>query len=660
MAQPAQLTKVALIYKEDSLLDRAKVAAFESLMTHSGIDYRLFRGFVQLMDAEYIPDCVLVLYAQEPKLGPYPTYGIIDTNMSFLFSRKRFIRNILTYDGCLSLSPFARNMIADLYFSTRKQGGEVGVFGLFPPTTAQTKVPNFPQAKLAYMLGAGEDAPMLYPLFKSLDIKDQSALCSMDDHTSGAYRWLTHHSLSYKAEDILTAYNEAGIGLDLNSCNDVNKNISTRLAYILASGAVAITNRSEYLYSIFGDSILYLSNQDNAAYCIEKVEHYVNWVREHPDEARSKAEQARETYNRHFGAQTLLDNLRCFHAKTLQKQGYLCPDSSEDAQLPTVSYFMRTGGDPKYIRRTLDCLAAQSYPNLQVVFVLYKPLLSLQDLVTHYEGRLRFKVVEDFGGLRSTGIVSGMKSIETEYFGMIDDDDLLHPNHVTSLVRTLRYHQNLDWRGNVRLAYSGAYYASDTMKFAEDAEWHDEYLEPFARRRMVEHFRFYEVEKMASHQWYMMSNSWLAHRSLIDAELLNDPKTHTHEDIYFELQFALRTEFAFSVEMTVVHCFHGNNSTIVDVDHNEVDVFRHMLRLHYRTFPRARMYRTYLHGLQEGITPISVPQGKAPLYLQHRFEIPRQTLKRGIGLVRIFMRYAQSHGLKQALRRTLWWVYRHI
>lgn len=608
------LRTIALIYKDDELLDKRRLAAYHEFIKCNDLTSQEFPSFDELMDSNFVPDCVLTMNAQEPKLAPYPTYAVVDMPMTLLFSRKRFVRNILTCDAYLATSPFAKEVLGDLCFSTRKIGASIAECG-FMPSGKHAAAVDFSKATLGYILSVDEPMQFLQP---ALEHYQKKSLLKIGRYENAYYpKWSSAAGTPIAPNEAAAAafYAQAGIGLDPHGCNDLHRDLSMRLCEIITSGAIAITNRNKYLESLFGDNLLYLEVEDNAAQCLQKIDAHVAWVRANPDAAKQKADAARNIFTERYNHTSMFNNLKALHEQTLVKQGYVVPENEDPATLPTVSYIMRTGGDPKFIYETLDSLKAQTYPHIEVILVLYKPLVPVQKIIESYSPRLTFKVVEDFGGLRSTGIVTGMKNVTTDYFGMMDDDDKLHPNHVRTLINTLKYHNKRDWRGEIRLAYCGSYYDSDEPAFSEREEWHDDYMDPLPAKRMFENFQFYEVERMARHGWFMMSNAWLAHKSLIDDEVLSDSFTHTHEDIHFELQFATHTHFAFSVEMTAVHRMHGTNSTIVDVAHNELDVFRHMLRLSYRPFPRAHTYRTYAHLVHDGITAAIVPLGTIPNYL---------------------------------------------
>src|SRR5262249_3125915 len=269
---------------------------------------------------------------------------------------------------------------------------------------------------------------------------------------------------------------------------------------------------------------------------------------------------------------------------------------------------------------------------------------------------LRLKAGVGFGSLRGRALAGGLREIDTDSFGMIDDDDILHRNHVPSLMRTFRYNNQRDFRGDIKVAYSARYYCSDYNTFIEEPQWADEYMDPKPRHRVLEHFRFYDSAAMANHRWYMMSNSWLASKTALDEELFKDPNSNTGEDLFFELQFAMKGYFAFSCEMTAVHWFHNTNSTVIDRHRHEADYFRHALHFLGRAFPAATPYKARFYSGDSHIGQIELP---STFVTHNRYVGPQQpppgpafgsTFRNN---VKAFMSVWREQGFRTALRLTL-------
>lgn len=553
------------------------------------IDVRLFAYSEEVEKFE--PDCVLSLSPQFSKLTRFPTYGVLDGTIQSFLEVPRFHRNVLTYDAYATRSHALRNVVIDMAFGVRKLDVAVAYFGCSLPMTpyARPRVTER-RAVLRVTDTSFSSFASLIDLLVENKLVDLYGYAETDGEDSLDVR---QSAKECDGHSYLSVYRRYGLGLCLDHGDEDDASLPDALLEIISSGAVAIVVRTPLIESAFGDTVLYVDPQLSVNEALGQIQQHIDWVQHHSEEAVRKSVQAHELFCEKFSLERLLPNLFELHEKMLATRGYLPSSSpSMEGDLPSVSYIVRTGNRNRgMLERMLDSLVSQRYPSLTVIFVLYSPSPYLRDVLARYEDRLRFRVVEDFGRSRSTGIITGMRAIETDLFGMIDDDDELHPNHVRSMVKALQYHDNRDWRGHIQFVYSGSIEVSDSEPRAERSEWHDHLYVNRSEKRAIEHFRFYNTRKMADHQWFLMSNAWLACRSLIDDEVLNDPQIDTCEDLYFFLQFAHRTHFAFSAEVTAVHHFHGTgNSTLVDAHRHLWDTYRTALRNIGRELPAGHFF----------------------------------------------------------------------
>ena len=618
-AAPATLRRVALLNRHADWRDQQeRVARLRTAFARMGIEFELFAKSEEI-DA-FAPDCVLVTSLQDPKLTKFPTYGFIDQPVHSFLHVPRFVRNLLTYDGHLTISPVLKQIVGDLTFSARKLDTGTAFFAITFPLTV-LDLPELGDPKICYVasdLSRNQFDVLLERLAREGVLRLHGAEGRWTGRHAGAYAG----TLATDGESVAGAYRAAGVGLCLNACDDLNKFISPRLLEIVAGGAVCIANRSDHLAETFGDTLLYIDTTASIDAAREQILAHLAWVKANPEDAQRKIIRAHRIFAENFALERLVPNLVELHQRTLVAKGYVPAPGERAETMPSVSFITRTGGrSRRFLERALDSLVAQNYPNLQVIFVLHKHFDWMDELVAKYTPALKFKIVEALGSLRSTAIVRGMEAVDTDLFGMLDDDDELLPNHVRTLVKTLRYHDGRDWRGRILLAYASSFIVSDGKVYPERPQWRDELFQDRGELRVLEHYRFWNAEEMAQHFWYVMSNGWLAHRDVIDDEALADPETDTCEDLYFELQFAQRTHFAFSGETTAIHHYHSEgNSTFVDAHRHQYDTLRHGLRTHMRTFPRMTQYRSHLTSRPEHheppyhISPFKPPWPPAPGY----------------------------------------------
>ncbi len=574
------ITRVAL------LADKHEISSYEidkinKRFERNNITSKLFHESNDI--DQFNPDLVIALSPQHPKLTRFPTYGLMNCPANEYLELPRFVRNLLTYDGYLTTSLKTKQMLDDIMFGARKLNSGVAHFDFTPEIKEYTPL-SLEKPQLVYF----------NPAINNLQFKESIRLLQQELSYFKLYstRWKFTSSINLikTEEELLNQYHKYGIGLCLESHNSENKIIPARLLEIIASGAIAITPYTEFLYSIFGDNVLFFSPLLSPQELVKMIQKQLTWITQNPGQAKEKAEKAYKIFQEELSFNKLINNLYQLHTTTQIKKGFISNPTEKNEELPSISYIVRTGGDNRnYLERALNSIVNQNYPKIQVIFVIHKPFDYLQEIVSKYQS-LNIKVVQSYCSSRSKAICDGMAAVETDLFGLHDDDDELHPNHVRTLINTLNYHNKRDWRSSIGLAYSGSINISNKDIFETEQEFIDAKLRPQGKKRTIEHFRFYQPLRMANHAWYMMSNSWLARRDLIDSELLTNPEIDTCEDLYFELQFAQRTHFAFSVEITVFHHFHSSNSTIIDKTKHIPDTQRIALRNFSRSFPGEFQY----------------------------------------------------------------------
>lgn len=115
---------------------------------------------------------------------------------------------------------------------------------------------------------------------------------------------------------------------------------------------------------------------------------------------------------------------------------------------PLVSVIVRTIGRRSLVRKALDSVALQTYPNIEVVLVDAKGEEDLQ--LGQWCGRFPLRICGTSQPLpRSKAANVGLDNARGEYLIFLDDDDWCEPDHVAGLVKAMR--ENPD----VQAVYSG-------------------------------------------------------------------------------------------------------------------------------------------------------------------------------------------------------------
>lgn len=555
----------------------------------------------------HAPDCVISLSPEVPKLTHFPTYGLMQKPIDTYLELPRYVRNILTYDGFLTTCDKTKESLQDLMFGARKLDTEIAHFD-FHATAANNKPSHYQH--VFYF----ESDLTLSPFSKAL----KALQANLPGFKMGSDRWGLHREvipLSNQAA-VQTAYQQAGIGLCLSLTETENQRIDPQLLAIIASGAAAITPFSETLHSLFGDTLWYISPNLTTDELVQAIQKQVARIQATPQLAQEKAARALAIYQDKLSFDVVFPNLSALHIKTLRTKGFI-PETDD---VPQVTYLLHTDGTPTKLERVLTSLTKQQYAGVKIILIPTGEL-NLAEIHAKFPS-LNIKSMACNSSSKAHSLA--MQAVDTEWFGILQDTDELHPNHIRSLIKTLQYHHQLDWRGSVKLAYSGSILIHPEGATETEAEFLDTALSAKRQKRLINQFCFYRGYKMANHAW-RMGNTWLAHRSLLDHEILIDAAIA--DDLYLGLQLAQRTSFAFSVEATLYHhepakkLFATRNKPVIDAR-----------RIALRNFSRNFQGD---FGYDSVFNPMGfVPQPKQPQYaddfgvpsLKHRIQVANQTI----------------------------------
>ncbi|MGG4049601.1 glycosyltransferase [Paenibacillus favisporus] len=102
---------------------------------------------------------------------------------------------------------------------------------------------------------------------------------------------------------------------------------------------------------------------------------------------------------------------------------------------PLVSIVIRTKNRPGLLKRCLESLTSQFYSNLEVVIV-NDGGIEIDDVLQTINYPIQY-LHHEFSRGRAAALKIGLDHAKGDYVNFLDDDDLLYPNHVASLVQAL-------------------------------------------------------------------------------------------------------------------------------------------------------------------------------------------------------------------------------
>lgn len=485
---------------------------------------------------EFEPDAVIVTHEYTPKLTKFPTLGVIWSPVEFFGNDPVRVRNILSYDGYLVATESLRDYLKSI-LSEHGKLAPISDFNFFPTALRNSHVESSAQEISVFYAGVHWDGKRHDSLFHELDGKIPMAIYGDPrkwEFAGSNYRG----TIPFDGRSITTEISRCGVALSLHApAHRVEAIPSMRLFEAASAGVVIISDRIEFAKSEFGENLLYVDANADAATVAKQIVEHVDWVRTHPEEAAELARQTRDIFLERFTLEDQLGRIPAFLESVRRSMSH-----TDEPARGLVEIIVRVGSRPvSMVRRAILSIVAQSYPRIGLIIVSFRNLPGLDELISEFEARFeRVRIVEvPDSGFRSTALWAGLQAAKGDFLCNLDDDDAVHPTHLASQVQCL-----VSSKPGTILVYSGVVEVQE-----EPGHWFDQinfngniekvieerrrlrFLEPFCRDRMLRFDNF------------IQSNAWMIKREALTEDILKDPETTVAEDVLFYLLLMGRGEF---------------------------------------------------------------------------------------------------------------------
>jgi hypothetical protein len=500
------------------------------------------------------PDFVLSLHFRTPKLTEYPTYGCMWNPPAVIESDPCFIKNILTYDGYLSSSSKVDLWLHHLLYGRAKK------FFTLPFYTSCNHVvyqaPNLNDPHLVYF-GTNWDGPRFKQLFEQLDHQEFMQVYGKET----AWEYLKNSycgALPFDGTSVLSTLNQAGVGLCLHTPQHCDAEVpSMRIFEIVASGAIALCEPHPFIAAHFADSVLYIDPDLSPSQKADQIAQTINWIRDHPHQALNLSQKAHRIFSEQFALENLLLEIVPHHNALIQQKGFsTVSTSSASVQpiCPEVEFIVKVEGENlKFVQRTLQSLRCQTYPSIAVIIVRCQSIDGLEVLLQQYQPRLKIRIIDgSVSEFSSTSLWEGLFAVTADYFAILNESEIIYPNHVHTLVTLLQ--EDFQTAG---VAYSGAICITGSR--IEDRQ-----SRSTSELAVIDCFEPFSFDKMLRLEPVVASNSFIAKSVLLDDEIRLDPRLSIVEDLFLLLHLCRKSQFIFSYEVT---CQHSGRSASTEETH---------------------------------------------------------------------------------------------
>lgn len=481
------------------------------------------------------PDAVLVTHDFTPKLTHIPTIGVIWSPTDYSTSDPQRMRNILSYDGCLVATPWLRDWTEAL-FRKHDKSAPISSFNFLPTAIAQESR-MLPEEPVLFYAGVHWDGSRHGDVFKELEGRCPMRIYGKPERWEGRsnnYVGL----IPFDGTGVVDAIAECGISLALHTDNHLRANVpSMRLFEAAAAGAVIIADQMPFAQFHFGDSVLWVDTSQKPTHVAAQITSHVQWVIDNRQSAQELAQRSQKIFREKFDLRKQVEVLPEF--VNLVKKSMSSPMSAMASgslaeRQPLVEVMVRVGSRPvEIVARSLRSLAAQGYQNIGLIIVKFRDVDGLEELLAEHNDRFtQIRVIDvPDDGMRSAAFWAGIKAVRGTYFCNLDDDDTIHPTHIEQLVRVLESASE-----EVPMAYTGGIQVQeDDGHWFDQPNFHGDQNNIICERRQLRFMEEFSIERMVKFDNFILSHAWLARRSALKADVLEDPGLRVGEDVYLYL-----------------------------------------------------------------------------------------------------------------------------
>ena len=253
------------------------------------------------------PDVVLLHSYQDAKLSGVLTYGLLTMPIEWVRYNRRFLRNILSYDGYMAVSDEVLLNLERFIKRNFKQASSIPA--AFSISKRNFSILKFDNPYCAYV-GTNWDGNRHGSLWNNGLLIGRLKCFGPKESWNFLPTDLYGGSVPFDGQSLISVYRNAGIGLELNHPDFDEEGIPTSRTFeIPASSAITIAREGSFSHQVYGDSILVVKNTDTALGQAQQISQHVDWVKANPEQAIEMAKTTNELFNANFSLESHLSEI---------------------------------------------------------------------------------------------------------------------------------------------------------------------------------------------------------------------------------------------------------------------------------------------------------------------------------------------------------------
>lgn len=504
-------------------------ARFMACAEKRGIQVKMFSHSQDIIN--FKPDFVFSITYQTGKLTPFPTYMNVNIPVSMIQNVNRFVRNILSCDGFVTVSPSVNAWLKSL--CQRYGKSFLCSAGYFSVEKTEFKPGRYKDAVCAYM-GTNWDGTRHAAIFQRLASGDYLKCYGPRDSWKLYPSSLFGGEIPFDGISTLSMYNQSGAGLCIGHPEFDHEGIANNRMYeIVASGAMPIASENSLTREFYGDSILYFNHLDEPDAVVSNIIKSVEWVRANPNIAEEMTRNAHQIFNDNLSMETYLDQMLSMHERCIA--GYHNASKIERNHRPSVggsnAFLVVNPSISSFSYQTISSIISQHDSPSIILLSKTEPVDIIRGLKNEFPA-VNFSWEAYQGENSNTKLFDRLKSLSPDFIAVVREGDLLFDNYRSTLATALAKTSHNHRQAGAFVAASTTYsLVDDSLEKCDD---------PHA-------IKYNDFIKMHS---FMMSDRIILTSILFSKDLFN--AVATGENLYHFRDITLQSLSVLGVEPVLI------------------------------------------------------------------------------------------------------------
>lgn len=416
------------------------IARFITAAKRFGIHVGVFSNSEDI--DEYNPDLVFLITYQVGKLTKHPTYLSVNIPVPMIKNVPRFVRNILSVDALLTVSPSVVTWLIELCHLANKKI-HIGE-GYFTVPETNYEECDFTHACAMYM-GTNWDGLRHQKLFQQLDTGHYLKCYGPSKNWSYYAKSLYGGEIAFDGVTSLMTYRKHGAGLCIgHPLFDREGIANNRMFEIVAASAVAICSPNELTKTMYGDTVLYLDNHVAADKLAKQIVSSVTWIRKNAQKAAEMAQAAHAIFQQKYSMECFIVKLIDMHQKVVIENGYKRLEEMQGSQpvaamvkaeSKKVCYLILSEYLDQNVLPILKDLSRQTHSTIEIALLTKSSPAKLKVLFKEFDlDALKITYFNQRECALYDQLLNFFLQTDSQWIGFVSDSNRLFPHHTITMM----------------------------------------------------------------------------------------------------------------------------------------------------------------------------------------------------------------------------------